>query len=272
VNGDGTHAAPGRGTRDGVRDYADDGIRAAPGDGIRAEFGDGVLTVTLDRAASRNALALAPVNALIDALDEAARRGVHSTVIQAEGPAFCAGLDLSNLEQRSDGDLLLLLVRIETLLQRVYRAPFQTLALARGAAFGAGADLLAACRRRVAAPDLRITFPGVRFGVLLGTRRLAARVGAERAERILGDGRVLSGEEALAMGLVTDTAAPQDWPAIVDAFVARGAAWDGHVGARIGAMLHADTADADLADLVRSASRPGLVQRIAAYVETMRRR
>jgi len=242
------------------------------GDGVRAEFGDGVLSVTLDRPKSRNALALAPVNALIDALDEAARRDVHSAVIRAEGPAFCAGLDLSDIGQRGDADFVLLLVRIETLLQKVYRAPFQTLALAHGAAFGAGADLLAACRRRVAAPDLRITFPGVRFGVLLGTRRLAARVGAGAAERILGEGRVLSGEDALALGLVTDAVAPDGWPAIVDEFRARGAAWDGYVGARIGAMLNDDTDAADMADLVRSASRPGLEQRIASYVEAMRRK
>ena len=240
-------------------------------DGIRAEFDDGVLTVTLDRARSRNALALEPVNAFIDALDEAARRGVHSAVIRADGPAFCAGLDLSGIGQRGDADFVLLLVRIETLLQRVYRAPFQTLALAQGAAFGAGADLLAACRRRVAAPDLKITFPGVRFGVLLGTRRLAARVGADAADRILGEGRVLSGEEALQAGLVTDAAPPDAWDAIVDAFVDRGAQRDGHVGARLASMLNPDTDAADMADLVRSASRPGLEQRIAGYVDSLRR-
>jgi enoyl-CoA hydratase/carnithine racemase len=192
-------------------------------------------------------------------------------ILDAEGPAFCAGLDLGDMASRSDGDFLLLLVRIETLLQRVYRAPFQTLALARGAAFGAGADLLAACRRRVATADLRIAFPGVRFGVFLGTRRLAARVGAAQAERILGDARTLSGPDALALGLVTDVAPPEDWDGIRAGFVERGAGLDPYVGRHIGDLLAATSDAEDMAALVHSASRPGLKQRITDYVASMRR-
>jgi enoyl-CoA hydratase/carnithine racemase len=232
----------------------------------------GSLRVTLCRAQVRNALDIDLVEALIEALDEAAARGVHSVILDAEGPAFCAGLDLGDMASRSDGDFLLLLVRIETLLQRVYRAPFQTLALAQGAAFGAGADLLAACRRRVATADLRIAFPGVRFGVFLGTRRLAARVGSTQAERILGDARTLNGAEALALGLVTDVAPPEDWDGIREQFVARGAALDPYVGRHLGDVLAAADDAEDMATLVRSASRPGLKQRIADYAAAARRR
>jgi len=238
---------------------------------IQTRYDDAVLHIALDRPAVRNALGVELVNALIDALDEAAARRVHSVIIEGNGPAFCAGLDLSDMDARRDADFVLQLVRIELLLQQVQRAPFQTLALAHGAAFGAGADLLAACRVRVATPDLKIAFPGVRFGVLLGTRRLAARIGAAAADRILGDGTTLSGEQAHALGLVSEFAAREDWPAIRERFVRRGAAIDPYVGPRLGCLLGADTGDADIADLVRSASRPGLKQRIAAYVAASRK-
>lgn len=238
---------------------------------IETRYDDGALHIALNRPAVRNALGVPLVDALIDALDEATQRRVHSVIIDGNGPAFCAGLDLADMDDKRDADFVLQLVRIEILLQQVHRAPFQTLALAHGAAFGAGADLLAACRVRVATLDLKIAFPGVRFGVLLGTRRLAARIGAVAADRILGDGATLSGEQALALGLVGELAPREDWPAIRERFVRRGAAIDPYVGPRLGSLLNADTGDADMADLVRSASRAGLKQRIATYVASMRK-
>jgi enoyl-CoA hydratase/carnithine racemase len=240
--------------------------------GLVVRYDGGALSVTLNRPASRNALGLDLVNAFIDGVDEAAARGVHSLILDGEGPAFCAGLDLGDADARRDADFVLLLVRIETLLQQIHRAPFQTLALAHGAAFGAGADLLAACRHRVATADLKIAFPGVRFGVFLGTRRLAARVGADAAERILGDGARLTGQDARGLGLVTEVAPQQGWAAIRERFVARGEAIEPYVGRRLGRLVSNDTGDADMADLVRSASRPGLAQRIASYVASLKKR
>lgn len=249
---------------------ADDGAAStAP---VETHDDEGVLSITLNRPQVRNALSLPLVEALIGALDEALERQVHTVIIEGTGPAFCAGLDLGEMDAKRDADFVLQLVRIEVLLQKLWRAPFRTLALAHGAAFGAGADLLAACRFRVACAELKIAFPGVRFGVFLGTRRLAARIGASAAERILGDGATLSGEQAHALGLVSEIAAREDWPAIRERFVRGTAAMDPYVRPRLGNLLQADTGDADMAELVRSASRPGLKQRIAAYVASMRKR
>jgi hypothetical protein len=50
---------------------------------------------------------------------------------------------------------------------------------------GAGADLVAACDWRIAAPATRFRMPGLRFGIVLGTRRFAALVGADAAHEIL---------------------------------------------------------------------------------------
>jgi len=244
------------------------------GDGaawIHTRHDDGALSITLNRPQVRNALGLPLVEALLIALDEAAERKVHSVIIEGAGPAFCAGLDLGEMDSKRDADFVLQLLRIEILLQAIWRAPFQTLALAHGAAFGAGADLLAACRLRVATAELKVAFPGVRFGVFLGTRRLAARIGADAADRVLGDGATLSGAQAHALGLISEIAPREDWPAIRERFARRGAAIDPYVAPRLGALLAADTGDADIAELVRSASRPGLKDRIAAYVASMRK-
>ncbi|MFX8308781.1 enoyl-CoA hydratase-related protein, partial [Acinetobacter baumannii] len=91
----------------------------------------------------------------------------------------------------SEGDLLLRFVRIEALLQRVHGAGVATLAVATGRTWGAGADLFAACDRRLAFADASFAFPGSGFGLVLGTARLAGRIGDAAARRLLLDGSVI---------------------------------------------------------------------------------
>ena len=153
--------------------------------GFNAALKDGVMQLQLDNPASRNALGLPVVEALIATLDQIESNDVRCLVIAANGPAFCAGLDLKDLDTRSDGDLLHLLLRIEIMLQKIYYAPCKTIAMAEGGAFGAGADIVSACRVRIGTPSLKMAFPGIKFGVFLGTRRLVSRIGSAEAERIL---------------------------------------------------------------------------------------
>lgn len=224
----------------------------------------GVATLTLARPERGNALAADLVEALLAATDSAlADAAVHTLVLRAEGPHFCTGLDLSTLAESSDGDLLLRLVRIETLLSRLWQAPLRTVALAQGRCWGAGADLFAVCEQRHAAEGTSFRFPGAQFGIVLGTRRLAERVGVDNARRVVTEGLEWSAAQALAAGLVT-TVGLQDamtWPAPrVDAATA----------AALRCATRSDFADADLAALVRSAARPGLKERITAYRERLR--
>jgi enoyl-CoA hydratase len=217
----------------------------------------GVLTLTLARPDRGNALGPELVEALLLAVRSApAETSLHTLVFRGEGRHFCTGLDLSDLAQSTDADWLWRLVRIETLLDAVWRSPLRTVALAQGRAWGAGADLFAACECRVAAPDTSLRFPGAQFGIVLGTRRLAERVGPARARRLVVDGGSLDAEAARAAGLATDLGTSCDTPAPqVDATTAHA----------LRAATRADAPDEDLAALVRSASEPGLQQRIQAY-------
>lgn len=222
---------------------------------LLAHTHDGVATLTLARPERGNALAADLVEALIAhaqaALDDPA---VHSLVLRAQGRHFCTGLDLSDLDRSSDAELLHRLVRIETLLSMLWMAPIRTVAMAQGRTWGAGADLFAVCEQRIAAADCTFRFPGAQFGIVLGTRRLAERVGADRARALTTGGLQLDAEQALHCGLATpgaeDCAAPR-----VDRATA----------ASLRAATRTDHRDADLAALVRSAAEPGLQQRIARY-------
>lgn len=231
------------------------------------------LILTLRRESVGNALDPALVEALHAALaappDPATLRLI---VLRGAGRAFCTGFDLSDLASQSDGDLLLRFVRIEMLLQAVRHAPVPTLALAHGHAMGAGADLFAACTWRVAAPGTRFAFPGARFGLVLGTRRLAAVAGAQAALDLTVRGRTLDAEAALACGLATGLAPPEDWAALTAALAEEAAAPTPEAQAMLRRAALPDTREADLADLVRSAALPGLRERIAAYAARRRPR
>lgn len=233
---------------------------------LLAERAGATLTLTLHRPDKMNALSASLVDALQAAVDEAARSGVRLLVLRGSGKNFSAGFDFGGVETQSEGDLLLRFVRIEQLLQSLHHAPFDTLAMAHGKNFGAGVDLFGACARRIAAPEASFRMPGLQFGLVLGTRRFAAQVGAERARAILQASRSFGTEEALGLGFVHRSADAAQWPELVAEAQAASTVLSPSAAERLGRVLHADTRDADLAELVRSAAEPGLKARIAAYL------
>ena len=231
---------------------------------------EGVATLTLNRPEKGNALSAGLVEALIEGvartLDDAS---VHTLLFTAAGRHFCTGFDLSDLATSSDGDLLQRFVRVEQLLQLVWRAPVRTVALVQGRAWGAGADLFAACEVRSCASDTTFRFPGTRFGLVLGTRRLAERVGGDTARRWLLGGAEVNAGEALAAGMAARVLAADEREAAIAALGMP--VPDRETGAAIRAKTRHDDNDADLAALVRSAMRPGLKARIEAYVAGLRK-
>jgi enoyl-CoA hydratase len=102
--------------------------------------------------------------------------------------------------------------------------------------------------------------------LVLGTRRFAAIVGAAEAERILGTSATFDAAEAGRLGFVQRVAEAQDWEAAVEAEAETAAALDAPSRAALNRALSADWTDADLADLVRSAARAGLKERISRYL------
>jgi enoyl-CoA hydratase/carnithine racemase len=225
----------------------------------------GVTRLRLARPDKANALDAALVDALLEAVQRAQADGTRLLAIEGEGRNFSGGFDFTGYENASHGELLLRFVRIEQLLQAVYHAPFATLALAHGRNFGAGADLFLACAIRLVAPDATFRLPGLRFGVQLGTRRLAARIGADEARALLAESRTVDADEALALGFTQRIAACDDWASIVSMEAGRAALLAPGAAARLRAATVADTRAQDMVDLVASVAEPGLAERIKAY-------
>ncbi|MFD4839111.1 enoyl-CoA hydratase/isomerase family protein [Achromobacter sp. NPDC058515] len=223
--------------------------------------------LTLARPEKMNALSADLVEALLAALDDAEAQGAKAIVLKGEGKNFSAGFDFGDWQAQSEGDLLLRFVRIETLLQRLAASPCLTVALAHGRNFGAGVDVFGACKWRVAAPDATFRMPGLKFGLVLGTRRFAALVGAERARTVLEQAATFNAEDALRDGFACRLAAQEEWPQIGQQALDTASALTDASRAQLYAALSQEAPDADMARLVRSAAQPGLKDRVAAYLQ-----
>jgi len=228
---------------------------------------DRATLITLARPDKMNALSAELVEALIAAVDAAHAQEHDLIVLRGDGRNFSAGFDFGGVAEQSEGDLLLRFVRLEILLQKVANSPALTLALAHGKNFGAGVDLFGACMLRVAAPDSSYRMPGLKFGLVLGTRRFAALVGRDAARDVLTHTRTLDATAAKALGFVTDIRAPADWDDCIAAARASSQELSPPARRQLYGALTPATDDADLAALVRSAGEPGLKARIQAYLQ-----
>jgi enoyl-CoA hydratase/carnithine racemase len=223
--------------------------------------------IFLNRPEKRNALNVALADAIIKALGKARRDGTRLIVIQGKGPVFCAGFDFSEFESSSAGDLLLQFVRIEQMLQALAHSPVDTLALVQGAAIGAGADLLVACRHRIGAPDAQSRFPGARFGLILGSRRLAQCVGTDVAQGLIGSPEKLTGTGMQKIGMLNELLEPVKWPQRVHQILNQVNQVSPETRAKVLQLLSVDTRSQDMADLVASASQADIKKRITTYLD-----
>ena len=226
-----------------------------------------VTRLTLNRPAKANALSASLVEALINAVEYAQTDGTRLLILEGNGNHFCAGFDFTGYDEASEGDLLLRFVRIEHLLQLIYHAAFTTMVLAHGKIFGAGADIVCACSHRIAAPGTTFRMPGLRFGLVLGTQRLAHRVGNDAARELLATSRTFDAPGALNLGFVSRIAPQDAWPALIDEQRAAATTLTQPALARMNAQTVIDTRDADMAALAHSASVPGLKERIRIFRE-----
>ncbi len=178
---------------------------------LRVEDRDeGVRVLTLSNPARRNALDDEQVARLDEALASAPGR-VRAVLLQGEGGAFCSGYDLNQLtaprgDVLPDDTLMACLARLEAL-------PLPSVALVRGAAFGAGFDLAASCDFRMGGEDAFFSMPPARLGIVYspdGLARAARLVGVARAKNLFLTGRRLDAREAQAWGLLDECLPAQE--------------------------------------------------------------
>jgi enoyl-CoA hydratase/carnithine racemase len=171
----------------------------------------GVALVTLDRPETRNALSIAMLGALREAIRALGNDGaVKAIVLAAEGPAFSAGHDLKELTaHRADADggraFYAETMRLcAGLMQDIVACPKPVIAAVEATATAAGCQLVATCDLAVAAETARFCTPGVNIGLFCSTPMVALsrNVPRKRAMEMLLLGDMISAREAAEHGLV----------------------------------------------------------------------
>lgn len=166
---------------------------------IRTEHRGAVAVVTLDRPERRNAVNHDALNALQAAVDEAVDAGTRVLVLTGADGHFCAGADLSDVEDEG------FVTSLHQLLVALRRAPFPTMAAVEGFALGAGTQLAAACDLRIASATAGFGVPAAKLGLMVDqwtVRTLVDLVGQSVAREMLLSADVMTGERAWAVGLV----------------------------------------------------------------------
>lgn len=177
----------------------------------RSRTETGVEWLVLHRPRARNALSLAMLAALEDALAEIAVSGARCVLIAADGPVFCAGHDLKELIARradADGGLSFytqVMAACARVMQAVVNLPQPVIAVVEGVATAAGCQLVASCDMAVATPTAQFCTPGVDIGLFCSTPAvaLARAVPRKAAMDMLLTGRMVGAEEARAIGLIS---------------------------------------------------------------------
>ena len=172
---------------------------------ILVEADGPVARVTMNRPDKRNALSLAHMRELADclrAIGEA--REAHVVVLAGNGPAFCAGHDLSEMVGRDPEAYRRIFDVCCELMETVQAIPQPVIGQVHGVATAAGCQLAATCDLVVASEEARFATPGVRIGLFCSTPMVALSraIGRKKAMEMLLTGDFISAEEALAEGLV----------------------------------------------------------------------
>lgn len=172
-----------------------------------------VVYVTMNRPKKRNALSLDHMLELIDCFESiGADRDTSVVILQGEGPAFCAGHDLSEMVDRDPEFYRRVFDVCCRLMETIQRIPQPVIAQVHGVATAAGCQLAATCDLVVAAEEARFATPGVKIGLFCSTPMVALSraVGQKKSMEMLLTGDFISAEEARAEGLVNRVVSADD--------------------------------------------------------------
>jgi len=180
----------------------------------------GVADVRLNRPEKRNALDPAMFEALVTAGSRLKTEpGLRAVVLSGAGPDFCAGLDFESFLAMREGERLTASAQLPpsegpakaTGQRAAYvwaELPVPVIAAVRGNALGGGLQISLGADIRIVTPDARLSVLEVAWGLIpdmTGTQLLPELVGRDVAKELTYTGRIVSGEEAVRIGLATRT-------------------------------------------------------------------
>ncbi len=190
--------------------------------GVRFEVHGDVTRITLARKDRANALDSVTATALVRAVVQSAAARPRVLVLSGER-VFCGGADLHELETLDMVGAEQFIRRLHRAFEAIRRHPAPVVAEVRGAALGAGLELLVSCDLAVAADDAIFGMPEPHVGVpsVIEAALLPHLVGLGRAREMLFLGDPMGAAEAEHIGLIGEAVPAADLEVAVNAKVER---------------------------------------------------
>ena len=169
--------------------------------------------ITINRAEKHNAISLATLDELNDAVDQAAAAEQVRviSITGAGGKSFASGSDLSEVLDRDFKKALEPIV--QGLADKLERTPKPTIAAIDGICMGGGLEVALGCDLRVATPRSKFATPEGKLGIIPGggaTARLPRIVGRGWGMEMMLMGEPIDADRALQIGLVTRLVEPEE--------------------------------------------------------------
>jgi enoyl-CoA hydratase/carnithine racemase len=191
---------------------------------IEARDGRGVVTLTMNRPASFNALSEEMLAALQGALDRlAGDASLRAVVLAGAGKAFCAGHHLKEMIAQPQLDYYQrLFAQCSRMMLAIQALPVPVIARVHGIATAAGCQLVAQCDLAVASTEARFAVSGVNYGLFCSTPSvpLLRNVAPKQAMEMLVTGEFISAQEAQERALVNRAVAPEQLDAEIERLLA----------------------------------------------------
>lgn len=173
------------------------------------EFSGEIARITLNRPDKRNAINPQMMCDLQTAFDTIEKSHSRLVILTGSGKCFCAGMDLDMLatiakqsaaENQEDSR------RIAKLLRRIWSFPRPLIAAVNGAAYAGGCGIATLCDFTLASPEAKFGYTEVKIGFLpaIVSVFLTRQIGEKRSRDLLLTGRIISAEQAMDYGLVTE--------------------------------------------------------------------
>nr|XP_014433449.1 methylglutaconyl-CoA hydratase, mitochondrial isoform X2 [Pelodiscus sinensis] len=156
----------------------------------------GIVVLGLNRSHAKNALNKNLIKMMSKAMDALkSDKKVRTVIFRSEVPGiFCAGADLKERAKMHSSEVSSFVSKARATINEMANLPVPTIAAIDGTALGGGLELALACDIRVAG----------------GTQRLPRIIGVSLAKELIFSARIVDGEEARAIGLISHVVEQND--------------------------------------------------------------
>lgn len=169
--------------------------------------------VVLNIPKAMNSLQEADIAELSQAYSDAAAAGVRALILRGEGKGFCAGRNIKGIEPENDDAYEYLERQLTPVLKQMSSFPAPTFAAVHGPCLGVGLGLVIATDVVYVAENAKIGSPFAKLGATLdsgGHALFVERLGTHRTMDLIISGDLMSGKEAVEVGLFSRALPEED--------------------------------------------------------------